>query len=106
EQFQLDALGEVLLVLAAAGRLDRLDSIGRNAIEVAAAAVGERWRDPDAGIWELDDQRWAHSRLTCVAGLRAAAAVVDPARAADWIQLADTILADVGSDCVHPSGRW
>jgi alpha,alpha-trehalase len=106
KQFQLDALGEVLLHLAAAGRLDRLDSLGRDAIEVAVGAIGNRWREADAGIWELEDRRWTHSRLTCVAGLRAAAAVVDPRRAADWIQLADTILADVGSECVHPTGRW
>ena len=43
----------------------------------------------------------------CVAGLRAmAAAGAAPAQAAAWQTLADTILADVAADSVHPSGRW
>lgn len=32
--------------------------------------------EPEAGRWELDDRRWAHSRLSVVAGLRAVAAAV------------------------------
>jgi GH15 family glucan-1,4-alpha-glucosidase len=43
------------------------------AAEIAADAIEKRWREPDAGIWELDNQRWTHSRLACVAGLRAIA---------------------------------
>ena len=58
-------------------------------------------------MWELDNHRWAQSRLMCVAGLRAiAAAGAAPAQAAAWQTLADTILADVAADSVHPSGRW
>ena len=34
----------------------------------------KRWQEPDAGIWELDDRRWTHSRLDVRAGLRAIAA--------------------------------
>ena len=68
KQFQLDAFGETLMLLAAAAAQDRLDRDGWRAVEVAVAAIKERGSDPDAGIWELDDQRWAHSRLTCVAG--------------------------------------
>jgi len=56
--------------------------------------------------WELDDQRWAHSRLTCVAGLRAAAAVAPAAQGAVWSGFADALLAEVTADCLHPSGRW
>ena len=105
-QFQLDAFGEALLLFAAAGRHDHLGSDHWRAVEATAAAIEGRWGDPDAGIWELDNQRWAHSRLTCVAGLRAIAKVAAPHQAAEWAALADTIAADVGSDCVHPSGRW
>ena len=36
QQFQLDAFGESLLLLAAAARHDRLDSGGRQAAEIAA----------------------------------------------------------------------
>jgi alpha,alpha-trehalase len=111
-QFQLDGLGEALQLLAAAARLDRAGPEDWRAAEVAAAAIGKRCGDPDAGIWELDNQRWAHSRLTCVAGLRAIAAAAEgppgghgSQQAARWSSLADQILADLG-DCVHPSGRW
>jgi GH15 family glucan-1,4-alpha-glucosidase len=74
-QFQLDALGETLSLFAAAARHDMLSTEDWHAAEVAADAIGKRWREPDAGIWELDNKRWTHSRLACVSGLRAIAAV-------------------------------
>jgi GH15 family glucan-1,4-alpha-glucosidase len=111
-QFQLDAFGESLSLLAAAAGHDMLAEDDWQAAEVAAGAIEKRWREPDAGIWELDNRRWAHSRLACVAGLRAAAAAggKGPAgghghrTAARWSSLADAITASL-SDCVHPSGR-
>jgi len=107
KQFQLDALGEALLLFATAARHGRLDSGAWRAARIAADAIGARWREPDAGIWELDDKEWTHSRLTCVAGLRAAAeAGRQPTLAADWSALADTILADTKARATHPSGRW
>jgi hypothetical protein len=106
-QFQLDAFGESLLLLAAAARHDRLDSSGRQAAEIAAAAIAERWEEPDAGIWEIDNQPWTHSRLTCAAGLRAAArSCASQSLATDWSSLADVIVADTAKHAVHPSGRW
>ncbi len=105
-QFQLDAFGEALLLFAAAAGHDRLGSDHWQAVEVAVSAVEARCGHPDAGVWELDNQRWAHSRLMCVAGLRAVAGVAAPQQAAAWSSLADSIAADVGSDCVHPTGRW
>ena len=112
-QFQLDALGEALSLFAAAARLDLLAEDDWRAAAVAADGIGKRWNEPDAGIWELDNQRWTHSRLACVSGLRAiaaAAAVGAPGghghhEAAQWSSLADTIAASL-SDAVHPSGRW
>jgi hypothetical protein len=107
KQFQLDSLGESLMVLAAAARHDRLDSDGWRAVEIAADAIAQRWPEDDAGIWEIDNQAWTHSRLTCVAGLRAAArARGSHARATEWSGLADVILADAGQHAVHSSGRW
>jgi len=107
QQFQLDALGESLLLLAAAGEHDRLDSGSRKAAEIAAAAIAQRWKEPDAGIWEIDNQAWTHSRLICVAGLRAAArnCTAEP-QSSEWSGLADVILADTAGQAVHPSGRW
>jgi len=104
-QFQLDALGEALLLFAAAARHDHLDALAHHAVSATVAAIGQRWQQPDAGIWELETRRWAHSRLTCVAGLRAIAAHAAPHDAAGYNALADTILADA-TDCQHPSGRW
>jgi alpha,alpha-trehalase len=111
-QFQLDGLGESLELFAAAARLDMLSEEHWRAAATAAEAIGKRWREPDAGIWELDDRHWTHSRLACVSGLRslAAAAPGPPGshghrQAAEWSALADTILASLG-DSVHATGRW
>jgi hypothetical protein len=103
-QTQLDAFGEILLLLATAVAHDRADTDAHTAIRVTVDAIAQQWARPDAGIWELDDRHWAHSRLTCVAGLRRAAAHI-PGGSADWITLADRILAST-QDCLHPSGRW
>jgi GH15 family glucan-1,4-alpha-glucosidase len=112
-QFQLDAFGEVLQLLAAAARLGLAGPDTWRAARVAADAIGKRWAEPDAGVWELEPRRWAHSRLSCVAGLRAIAQAAGPGRGdggagpepGQWSSLADLILASV-HDSVHPSGRW
>ena len=106
QQFQLDAFGEALLLFAAAARHDRLTSDHWRAAEAAVAAIQKRGGEPDAGIWELDNHRWAHSRLTCAAGLRAIASVAPASKGSAWSGLADGLLADVAADCLHPSGRW
>ncbi|WP_432991714.1 glycoside hydrolase family 15 protein [Dactylosporangium sp. CA-233914] len=105
-QFQLDAFGEALLLLSAAARRDRLDTDGRRALHVAADAIAERWHEPDAGIWELRPRSWTHSRLTCVAGLRAAAQVRTGPTAARWRDLAGHILTEATATGLHPTGRW
>jgi hypothetical protein len=107
EQFQLDAFGESLLLLAAAARHDHLDADGWRAAETAADAIGARWHDAEAGIWELDNRNWTESRLICVAGLRAISAAGAPsAKVGSWLALADAILAEAAASSTHPSGRW
>lgn len=106
DQFQLDNFGEALLLFGAAGRLERLGTDHWHAVEEAVAAIEQRWTEADAGIWELRDARWAHSRLTCAAGLRGVAGVASRADAARWTALADAIVADTAATCTHPSGRW
>ena len=108
KQFQLDAVGEGLLLLAAAAKLDRLDIDGWKAVKEAASVVEQRWTQPDAGIWELNSRRWTHSRLACVAGLRAVVRIAprsggDGAR---WAALADRILAEAGRTAVGADGAW
>jgi GH15 family glucan-1,4-alpha-glucosidase len=104
-QLQLDAFGEALLLFAAADGLDVLDADGWKAAEAAVEGITQRYEEPDSGIWELEPRRWTHSRLTCAAGLRAVAGRRAD-RAAEWMGLADRIVADTGRDCVHPHGRW
>jgi hypothetical protein len=106
-QFQLDTHGEALLLFAAAARRGRLDDDARRAAHAAAVAIEQRRHDPDAGIWELEDRVWTHSRLTCAAGLRAVAeAVPDDPVAGRWAGLAATIVDEAAAFGVHPSGRW
>lgn len=106
DQFQLDAFGEALLLLAAAARLDRLDTAHWRAVETLVESIEKRWREPDAGIWEIDDRRWAHSRLTCAAGLRRISEVAPPRQGSQCQRLADLLVADTNSDCLHRDGRW
>jgi hypothetical protein len=107
KQFQLDAFGEALLLFADAARRDRLDAEAAAAARIAAAAIEQRWQEPDAGIWELDDQPWTHSRLICAAGLRSAATTcVSGPLATRWTGLADVIVADTSQRAVHSSGHW
>ncbi len=107
KQFQLDAFGESLLLFAAAARQDRLDGDGWRAARVAADAVRQRWTEPDAGVWEIDNRPWTHSRLICASGLRAiAAARPGTPQAAEWLALADRIVADTAANALHPSGYW
>lgn len=107
KQFQLDCFGEALLLFAAAERAGRLDGEGWKAAGLAVRAVADRWREPDAGVWELEPRQWTHSRLTCVAGLRALAGAAPRHQLADpCAHLADTLFAEVCASAVHPDGHW
>lgn len=106
QQFQLDAFGEALLLLACGAEHGRLGQTGWTAVAKAVEVIRARHGEPEAGIWELGDEVWTHSRLSCVAGLRAVARQTDHATGAEWTALADTILADAASSSVHPTGRW
>ena len=106
-QFQLDAFGEALLLLADASRLDLLDADGIQAGQLAVTAIGERWTEPDAGIWEIENRPWTHSRLTAAAGLRSyCAALPLGLQNAEWLVLADRIVADTAAHATHPAGYW
>jgi alpha,alpha-trehalase len=110
-QFQLDGLGESLELFAAAARLGMMADENWQAAAMAAEAIKKRWHQPDAGIWELEDRHWTHSRLACVSGLRALAVAQGPPgghghrQAAGWSALADSLAASL-TDAVHPTGRW
>lgn len=110
-QFQLDPFGEALLLFAAAAREDRLDAPAWRAAETAAQAIADRWTEPDAGIWEIDDRAWTHSRLIAAAGLRAVAAVRSShpssrTQSGEWLALADRIVADTATHALDPAGHW
>jgi GH15 family glucan-1,4-alpha-glucosidase len=105
-QFQLDALGELLQLHAAAARHDRFGGDVERAADVVVRLITERWDRPEAGIWELDDQWWTHSRLACVAGLRALAREVPAYRGAELSSLADKLLAETTARCLDRHGAW
>jgi GH15 family glucan-1,4-alpha-glucosidase len=105
-QFQLDALGEILQLLATAARHDQLDGDARKSVDVVADLIAAWWQVPDSGIWELDDAWWTHSRLACVAGLRSIAGYVPARRGGELSGLADAILAETTSRCLNSEGVW
>ncbi|MFI6809085.1 glycoside hydrolase family 15 protein [Streptomyces luteogriseus] len=105
-QFQLDVFGEALQLFAAAARHGALDTRAAEAASRAAEAVADRWMQPDAGLWELEDRWWTHSRLCCVVGLGDLSRELRTPASADWSRLADRILDATRSRCVHPDGYW
>ena len=106
-QFQLDAYGEALQLLATAARHDRLDAQGMRAVQVAVESIEATWARDEAGVWELESRQWTHSRLACVAGLRSVAStLVAGFDLATTTALADRILASTSSSSLHPSGYW
>ncbi|MBO2449517.1 glycoside hydrolase family 15 protein [Actinomadura barringtoniae] len=107
EQFQLDVFGEVLLLFAAAQRAGRLGGTAAQAARTAVEAIAERRNEPEAGVWETEDRQWTHSRLICVAGLRAAGdTIATAAERLEWHRLANTILAEATRTSLRPSGGW
>ncbi len=107
DQFQLDAFGEVLLLLAVAEEHGCLDADGWEAARVAARAVETRWEEPDAGVWETEPKQWTHSRLICAAGLRSIGRRhPSGAWTNDVLALADVLTADTARAATHSSGRW
>jgi alpha,alpha-trehalase len=94
-----------LQLYATAGRHDHLSTDDYCAVRQVVDLISKRWNDPDAGVWELNDAWWTHSRLACVAGLRSVADHVDRANSAraSALALADAMLADTPSQ--PPAGR-
>ena len=107
DQFQLDVFGELLMMFSAAASHDHLDADGWRAVEIAVEAIERRWRQPDAGIWELEPDCWTHSRLICAAGLKAIAAhSPGHEQPAAWLALADRLLAETAATSLAPKGHW
>jgi Glycosyl hydrolases family 15/Trehalase-like, N-terminal len=105
-QFQLDSMGEILQLYATSARHDHLQ-----ADDIAAAVrvidiVDQHWDEPEAGVWELDDDWWVHSRLACVAGLRSIARQLGPDESGRASTLADTILAETSRRGLGADGAW
>ena len=106
QQFQLDSLGEMLQLYAAGGRHDHLGPEDARAMLEIIGVIEQRWDAPDAGVWELDDAWWSHSRLACVAGLRAAAPYLAHGDLARATGLADHLLAETSARCLSADGVW
>jgi GH15 family glucan-1,4-alpha-glucosidase len=95
---------------ALACRRRRTESIGRPAAPtqrpLRTVAPRKHWQEPDASLWELDDDWWTHSRLSCVDGLRAASAVAPPTEADTFLALADASSEETTRRCLNPRGYW
>jgi GH15 family glucan-1,4-alpha-glucosidase len=105
-QTQLDAFGELLQLFAVAAEHDHLDADGHAAMMLAANHIENAWQQPDAGIWELEDRWWTHSRLSCMAGLRKAAAFTPRAQAHRMTALAQVIDRQTTRRCLAGDGSW
>jgi hypothetical protein len=103
-QFQLDALGEVLSLLAAAAERGGVDADARQAAGIAVQGIAKRWQEPESGIWELGESWWAQSRLACAAGLRNWAP--HSGAAGTLGDLASAMLAETTRRCLHRDGHW
>ncbi|MEV4047636.1 glycoside hydrolase family 15 protein, partial [Streptomyces sp. NPDC049744] len=89
-QFQLDTFGEALQLFASAAAHDRLTDEAERAAAVAVDVVERQWLKPEAGLWELENRWWTHSRLSVVCGLRRMAEVLPGAAGRRCADLADT----------------
>ncbi|MFJ8542258.1 glycoside hydrolase family 15 protein [Streptomyces sp. NPDC093586] len=105
-QFQLDTFGEALQLFAAAAAHDRLTEDAERAAAVAVDVVERQWTRPDAGVWELEDRWWTHSRLSVVCGLRHMAQVLPAGARRRCDDLADAVLRETRRRCLRPDGRW
>ncbi|MFV0137440.1 glycoside hydrolase family 15 protein [Streptomyces sp. HMX87] len=106
EQFQLDTFGEVLQLFAAAAGHDRLTADAERAAAVAVDAVERNWLRPDAGLWELEQRWWTHSRLSVVAGLRRMAGVLPGRAGRRCADLADAVYRETRRRCLTAEGHW
>src|SRR5699024_1039454 len=106
DQFQLDTPGEALNLFAKAAELDRMNGRRWQAVNTCVRIIEERWQHPDAGVWELEDGHWTHSRLACVSGLRSIARHTTGGEAARWEALAEEILADTSAGGTDAEGVW
>jgi hypothetical protein len=105
-QFQLDTFGEALQLFAAAAHHDLLTPEAERAAAVAVQAVRRNWERPDAGLWELENRWWTHSRLCVVGGLRRISAVLPGGEGRRAAELAEAVFAETRRRCLHPDGHW
>ncbi|MBZ6142213.1 glycoside hydrolase family 15 protein [Streptomyces olivaceus] len=105
-QFQLDTFGEALQLFAAAAAHDRLTGEAERAAGLCVDVVERQWLKPEAGLWELENRWWTHSRLSVVCGLRRMAEVLPGASGRRCAELGDAVLRETRRRCLDADGRW
>jgi GH15 family glucan-1,4-alpha-glucosidase len=106
DQLQLSVYGDVLETAELFTRTgNHLDARTREVLTSLTDQCAARWREPDAGLWELEDeQHYTMSKIGCWLALDRAAKLaadghLDSERAAGWATIANDILDWIDEHC-------
>ncbi|WP_207462585.1 glycoside hydrolase family 15 protein [Azospirillum sp. SYSU D00513] len=107
DQHQMDVYGQAIDLARLFERLGgRLHEDTRRQVERFATFIVERWREPDAGIWEprMPDRRHVHSAILSWVGMDRAIQMFG--ERPEWVRARDDILRDILENGVHPDGGY
>jgi trehalose-phosphatase len=99
-QVQLDVFGPVADLLCALGEIRPPSAADIRLLENMVEAVGRRWHEPDHGLWEArcPPRHYVYSKVMCWVTVDRAIRLAtrrDLPLPAEWIELRDTIAANV-----------
>lgn len=99
-QVQLDVFGPVVALIDEVSQArGSVSDLEWQLVVDCVTAVSHRWTEPDHGIWEIRDhtRHHVHSRMMCWLAADRGARIAERhgESAADWITLAEKIVADI-----------
>jgi GH15 family glucan-1,4-alpha-glucosidase len=99
-QVQLDVFGPVVDLIHVLSQREVLSASHWRLVEAMVLAVSRRWHEPDHGMWEIrkPPRHHVHSKLMCWVAVDRAISIADQfldRQPEAWIELRDTIAADV-----------
>ena len=111
QQVQTDVFGPIMELIWRLGRAGApLDERHWRLVEQLVAAVDQRWREPDQGIWEIRaaPRHHVHSKAMCWMAVDRGVAVAEGVfgrSVPEWEQLRDTIAAEILTEGWNPGER-